>query len=52
MTVVKDSQNGWTWYVEQVKSNITASETLDYKELMKKYISGQSWQTTVEEMNK
>ena len=52
MAVVKDSTDGWTWYVEQVKLNIVDTVKLDYKDLMKKYISGQSWQTTVMEMNK
>lgn len=53
MAVVKDSLGGWTWYVDQIKANIKVlPETIDYKDLMKKYISGTPWEKIVEEMNK
>lgn len=52
MAVVKDSLGGWTWYVDQVKANVIVTQTIDYKDLMKKYISGTPWEKIVEEMNK
>lgn len=39
----------WSWYVNRVKEHVTIT---DYKELMKQYMAGKPWQTTVEEMNK
>lgn len=39
----------WMWYVNQIKSS--GVQITDYKELLKKYMAGTPWQTTVEEMN-
>jgi hypothetical protein len=53
MKVTKDTIGGWMWYNTNVKEVVGRPlSDKEVKDVMKKYISGQSWQKTVEEMIK
>jgi hypothetical protein len=41
----------WMWYVNQIKAN-TETPITDYKELLKSYMAGKTWETIVKEMSK
>lgn len=44
-----ETVGGWIWYVNRVKEHVAIT---DYKELLKDYMAGKPWETTVEEIKK
>ena len=46
-----ETEGNWMWYVGKVKSE-SGKPIDDYKELMKKYMAGKSWESVVEEMKR
>jgi hypothetical protein len=52
MKIIADTPSGWMSYNANVKEGLGRTlSTKEVKDVMKKYISGQSWQTTVLEIN-
>jgi len=47
MKECKNSEGNWMWYVSKVKEQTPIT---DYKELLKMYMAGKSWQKAIEEM--